>query len=338
MIIKSMGRKSAGKTSGAGVRGGGVFGRLVDYMTRSEDHEVAESVIWHGFYGHAGMAARDVVDAFQRNAAHLKARKNGNVLYHEILSFSRGHNLPDQELVRSVTDIGQEYLRQRATDQLAFGAVHRDTDHIHLHLMISANEVGKAERVRLSKKDFADIQKSVEAYALKHYPELAQTRVYDKSRAPEKLKTQTNEQAMKTRTGAQSRKEALKAKLHQFFERARSPEDLEGLLRAAGMSLYTRGKNFGVVLQDDQGEVRKHRFATLGLDTHYQATLERWTQDKGVQGAVRGQPEKDEEVGWGETSSDPPYTDQVLRDIERKQQTASKWPERPLGDRGDEER
>lgn len=280
MIIKSMGRKAAGKTSGMGGRGGGVFSRLVAYMTRADDHEAAESVIWHGFYGHVGMAPEDIVSEFQRNAALLKERKNGNVLYHEILSFSKGHSLPEHELVRSVTDIGQEYLRQRSPDQLAFGAVHRDTDHIHLHLMISANEVGKSERVRLSKKDFADIQKSVETYALQHYPELAQTRVYDKARSSERLKTQTHEQAMKARTGAQSRKEALKAQLHQLFERARSPEDLEALLRDAGMATYTRGKNLGVVVRDADGQERKHRFSTLGLDAHYLATVERFGQGR----------------------------------------------------------
>lgn len=283
MIIKSMGRKAAGKTSGMGGRGGGVFSRLVAYMTRADDHEAAESVIWHGFYGHAGMPAQAIVDEFQRNAARLKERKNGNVLYHEILSFSKGHSLPEQELIRSVTDIGQEYLRQRSPDQLAFGAVHRDTDHIHLHLMISANEVGKSERVRLSKKDFADIQKSVETYALQHYPELAQTRVYDKTRSTERLKTQTHEQAMKARTGAQSRKEALKAQLHQLFERARSPEDLEALLGDAGMSTYTRGKNLGVVVRDADGQERKHRFSTLGLDAHYLATVERFGQGRADQ-------------------------------------------------------
>lgn len=276
MIIKSMGRKAAG----TGKRGGGPFSRLVDYMTRADDHESAESVIWHGFYGDAGMPSEAITKEFQRNAERLKERKNGNVLYHEILSFSKGHQLPEPELIRSVADIGQEYLRARAPNQMAFGAVHRDTDHIHLHLMISANEVGKSDRVRLSKKDFSDIQKSVETYTLEHYPELAQTRVYDKTRDPERLKTQAHEQAMKVRTGGQSRKEALKAQLHQLFERARSPEDLQALMREAGMGVYSRGKTQGVVVRETGGQERKHRFATLGLDTHYLATVERLAQSK----------------------------------------------------------
>lgn len=384
MIIKSMGRKATGKTSGMGARGGGVFSRLVAYMTRADDHEAAESVIWHGFYGHAGMPAQDIVDEFQCNAARLKERKNGNVLYHEILSFSKGHSLHEHELIRSVTDIGQEYLRQRAPDQMAFGAVHRNTDHIHLHLMISANEVGKPERVRLSKKDFADIQKSVETYALQHYPELAQTRVYDKARSAERLKTQAHEQAMKARTGAQSRKEALKAQLHQLFERARSSEDLEALLRDAGMFTYTRGKNQGVVVRDADGQERKHRFSTLGLDTHYLATVERFGQGR-AEASPKEPPTPDQEDSmkpknpaanipkdWTDTGpsaaeivesefitgklhpewhgdgqeqdlgqtppENRPYTDSILRDIERKERAASRDQAKPSNDRGDDER
>ena len=357
-----------------------MFSRLVAYMTRTDDHEAAESVIWHGFYGHAGMSAQAIVDEFQRNAARLKERKNGNVLYHEILSFSKGHSLPEHKLIRSVTDIGQEYLRQRSPDQLAFGAVHRDTDHIHLHLMISANEVGKSERVRLSKKDFADIQKSVETYALQHYPELAQTRVYDKARSSERLKTQTHEQAMKARTGAQSRKEALKAQLHQLFERARTPEDLEALLHDADMTTYTRGKNLGVVVRDADGQERKHRFSTLGLDAHYLATVERFGQGR-ADPRPDTPPPRDQEDSmkpknpaanipkdWTDTgpsaaeivesefitgklhpewhgdgqehdqAENRPYTDSVLRDIERKERRESRDQEKSSPDRGDDER
>lgn len=41
MIIKSMGRKATNKNAGMGGRGGGVFARLVAYMTRADDHESA---------------------------------------------------------------------------------------------------------------------------------------------------------------------------------------------------------------------------------------------------------------------------------------------------------
>ena len=178
-------------------------------------------------------------------------------------------------LCRAVADVGQEYLRHRAPNQMAFGAVHFDTDHIHLHLMISANEVGKRERVRLTKAEFAEIQKTVEAFTLARYGELAQTRVYDRDRPRERLKTEVREQAMKARTGAPSRKESLKGKLHGLFERASSLADLEQSLQAEGLSFYTRGKSRGIVERLADGSERRHRLSTLGLGDHYQATESR---------------------------------------------------------------
>lgn len=275
MIIKSMGRKASGKMSGGGP-GRGPFQNLVAYMTRAGVGETTRAVLWNGFYGHENMPREEIVRSFEDNAGLLKERKNGNVLYHEILSFSAGYRLQGEALVRAVADIGQEYLRHRAPDQLAFGAIHFDTEHIHLHLMISANEVGKAQRARLSKERFAEIQKTVEAFALAHYGELAQTHIYDRARSRERLKTQAHEQAMKARSGSPSRKETLKSKLHNLFELAASEAELGRLLDAEGLAFYTRGKSRGVIERLPDGSERRHRLTTLGLETHYRATMERF--------------------------------------------------------------
>jgi len=305
MIIKSMGRKASAKMAGRG-QGRSPFSNLVRYMTREDAGEKAQSVLWHGFYGHEGMGERDIVSAFEENSGLLKERKNGNVLYHEILSFSAGYRLKGEELIRAVADVGQEYLRHRAPNQMAFGAVHFDTDHIHLHLMISANEVGKRERVRLTKADFAEIQKVVEAFTIARYGELAQTRVYDRNRPRERLKTEVREQAMKARTGAPSRKELLKGKLHGLFERASSLADLEQSLQAEGLNFYTRGKSRGVVERLADGSERRHRLSTLGLGEHYQATEQRL---QASERAKKPAMKKETEISR-ETKSDADRSDQ----------------------------
>jgi hypothetical protein len=279
VIIKSLGRKASAAMSGASKRGrGDPFLSLIRYMRRGEDGERAESVLWHGFYGHAGMSEADIIATFRANARHLPPRRNGNVLYHEILSFAAGYRLTGEALSRAVADIGAEYLRSRAPNQLAYGTIHFDTDHIHLHLLISANEVGKSERVRLSKAAFADIQKTTEAFAMVRHPELGQEQIYGKSRRRERLKTQAHEQAMKSRTGTLSRKEALKGRLHGLFERARSMAELTVMLEGEGVKLYRRGKSQGVMVRDADGTERRHRFSTLGLEPHFSATIERFGQ------------------------------------------------------------
>ena len=300
MIIKSLSRK-AGWRTGKGARKGtnttSAFGSLISYMNRAEKDERIKEVLWHNFYGDERTLADDIRETFERNAERLKERKNGNVLYHEMLSFSNGHRLDDATLDRIIADIGQAYLNERAANQLAYGVIHKDTDHIHLHLMISVNNVDKSDRVRLSKAEFADIQKRVETYVLEHYPELEQTRVYDKTQNQEKLKTQAHEQAMKSRTGKASRKEQMKAQLHQLFERAQSYEELAKLVQEAGISIYQRGKSVGVIVRDNDGTERRHRFASLGVLEHYERTnarLSGLTQEQAAQ-KTKTQ-EKDETV------------------------------------------
>ena len=185
------------------------------------------------------------------------------MLYHEIISFSAGHQLQREDLARTIADVGQEYLRERASQQLAYGVVHLDTDHIHLHLLISANPAGRPERVRLSRREFAQVQKNVERFALERYPELAQSRVYDRKRSRERLKTNVHEQAMTARTQAPSRKEAVKEALQRIFEQAETLGELTALCKAEGIAFYQRGKTVGVMVKEPDGLERKHRLATL---------------------------------------------------------------------------
>jgi hypothetical protein len=288
MIIKSLSRKAGwrtGKGSKKGTNSTSAFGSLIAYMNRADKDERIKAVLWHNFYADERTIADDIRRTFERNAAHLKERKNGNVLYHEMLSFSNGHRLDDATLDRVIADIGQAYLNERAVDQLAYGVIHKDTEHIHLHLMISANNVDKSDRVRLSKADFAEIQKRVEAYVLEKYPELEQTQIYAKTRHQEKLKTQAHEQAMKSRTGKTSRKEQVKTQLHQMFERAQSYDELAKLIQGAGIEMYQRGKSVGVVVRDADGAERRHRLASLGVLEHYERTNARLSGQKRTQGA-----------------------------------------------------
>lgn len=275
MIIKSLSRKSgatAGGVSSGHTRFSSAFGKLIRYMNRGIEDGEGCAILWHNFYGGERSTEAEILQEFEGNSKLLQERKNGNVLYHEILSFSAGHQAQGDDLYRMVADIGQEYLRERAPHQLGYGVVHLDTDHIHLHLMISANPAGRSERVRLSKSDFSEIQKRIERFTLDRYQELSQTQVYDKEKSQEKLKTQVHEQAMKARTGQPSQKEQIKTKLHQVFERATTIEELGKLLSAEGLSLYTRGKSVGVVAREADGTERKHRLSTLGVVEHYEQT------------------------------------------------------------------
>jgi Relaxase/Mobilisation nuclease domain len=276
MIIKSLGRKTAGRLGGSLGRSLGPIRALTRYMNRGILEEDGQAVLWQNFYGSDKTDENELVEVFEGNARSLRSRRNGNVLYHEILAFSEGAMLKGDALMRSIADVGQEYLRLRAPDQLAYGVVHKDTDHIHLHLMISANAVGKSDRVRLAKAEFTRITREAESFVLDRYPELAQTRVIGKIRDPERAKGNVHEQAQKVRTGKLSRKDAIKGRLHGLLEQAQNQADLETLFARDGFRLYTRGKSTGVIVREPDGIERKHRFGTLGLEKHYEMTLDRF--------------------------------------------------------------
>lgn len=269
MIIKSMARKEAS------------FAQLVAYMEKDS----GDRVLYHNFYGHDRMRTDEIVREFEENARRLPRRKNGNALYHEILSLSAGRVLDRAEARRILADIGYEYLSRRAPGQLAYGTLHRDTDHLHLHLCISSNDLGKPNRVRLAKRDFADIQKEVEALVLERYPELNQERIYTKDRTKERVKTASREQQFKERTGKTSRKEGMAGIVHGLLEYAGSAKELDALLARHGFKVYRRGKTFGLV----DAEGKRHRMKTLGLDLHFSAALERFGAPRDLIGPTRGQ-------------------------------------------------
>lgn len=249
-------------------------------------------VLFHNLFSHEKTPSEQIIEDFRRNAEYLRQRKNGNALYHEILSFSTGYRVQVDALVRAIADIGQEYLNQRAPDQLGYGVVHLDKDHAHLHLCISANRADAPDRVRLAKAEFAKVQQRIEAIVLERYPELAQGKVYDKERQAERIKSRRAEQEMRRHRGVASDKEQLTQRLHAIFELAQSADGRQQHLRCIGQRSF-QGIADAVIrsvdvaqpvrlIHDDQVPARGHQlFGMLGRELvradHHHVLLERPT-------------------------------------------------------------
>jgi len=257
MIIKSMARKEPS------------FDQLIQYIEKED----GERLIYHNFYGNDRLKTEEIIKTFKENAKLLPKRKNGNFLYHEILSLENKGNIQGKQLDDIAYELSSLYLEKRAEKQLAFGVLHRDTNNFHIHFCISANELNDPSRVRLSKAQFATIQKDLEYYVLEQYPDLNQSQIYTKPKDKQKIKTSNKEQELKKRTQAPSRKEEIKTHLHGIFEQANTKEELNNLLEESGFRLYTRGRYTGII--DLHKNERRHRLKTLGLLPHYEATQER---------------------------------------------------------------
>lgn len=210
-----------------------------------------------------------IVQAFSENHALLPGRVNGNALYHEIIALEPNTAATKKEQIAALRKLAMRYLDHRASQQLTVGVIHAETAHIHMHLMISSNAVLSKRRLRLSKKDFAEIQQDMETYRLKRFPELGTAHHYTEVR--EDLKRGNREQAAKQRTGRQSHKEELAAMLEALLQKARSREALDAELAKHGLTLYQRGRSVGVITEGG----RRYRFGTLGLAEAYAEAMAR---------------------------------------------------------------
>jgi len=244
MIVKSMSRKVPS------------FGQLIGYIDRDEGQEPYR--IRHNLMGRDPAHIRM---EFERNGDLLQRRKNGVYLYHEIISITRAKGLSFEEQKSRLFDIAQSYIAARCPDNLVFGGLHQDKEHsFHYHLMISANRAGETGRLRLTKKQFREIQVGLENHVLEQFPELEQKVAIGK-RSEKKLSR--SEAELERRTGKRPKREEVLERVRDAFA---SSKDRDSLLDALGrndLELYVRGKNLGVI---DHESGKRHRLKTLDAE------------------------------------------------------------------------
>ena len=158
----------------------------------------------------------------EENARLLPKRKNGVVLYHEILSITKSDEIGIEEQKQALSEIVRRYISERAGENMVFGGLHDEKDNnLHYHLVISANANGVSKRTRLSKAQFAKIQKDLEAHVLENYPQLKQQVAMNK--VAERKLSQPGAQLQK-RTGQMPKRDEMIAKLTRLFEAGNKAE------------------------------------------------------------------------------------------------------------------
>lgn len=260
MIIKSMARKAP------------TFGQLISYIGREAGED--ESAFAHNLY-HSGENDRLVEMQFRENYKKLEARKNGNALYHEIIALEPQPHLKPHEVAERLYWIALYYCEIRAEGQLAWGKVHHDTDFPHVHLMISSNKAQCSKRVRLSRKEFAEIQKLTERMVNRHFPELKNEAVYDRAshaKDPSRFGSTLRrvEGEMIRRTGKPSKKQEVAREVKSLMDRSADLGQLQMQLDQLGFSLHQRGSHH---VLEEKNTGRRYRLKTLGLDRDMETIL-----------------------------------------------------------------
>ena len=235
MIFKSLGRKDKS------------FNQLYDYMKKGTDFEDLDLTFSHNIFS---KERDDILREFDSNAQFLKARKNGNYFYHDILSISRNEHSIDKAYQKSaLLDLANTYIKNRAGDCLVYGFIHDEKDNnLHIHLMISANEYQKTNRFRLEKKDFQKAKEITERKCLTDYKELKQDKLINKD------KTYKND------------KEKLVEDFEYNCSYASSKGELIELMAFDGYEYYLRGNTDGFLILETK---KKHRLKTLGIKDQF---------------------------------------------------------------------
>jgi len=166
-VIKSMSRKGSPN-----------FRRIVNYILKEQ-----QAKAWTLL--HNMQATPDdkeaIIQAFIQNDTFRKKRKNGNAYYHEILSFSNLDYKAISSNIWILEDLTQEYLNRR-TDGIALAYPHIDDStkshpSIHVHILLSANELESSSSIRISKAEFKRIKRAIEEIQAERYPEIVHSTI-----------------------------------------------------------------------------------------------------------------------------------------------------------------
>jgi len=247
MIIKSMSRKEPS------------FDQLASYMSSEKSDDDYD--LYHNCFSRSH---DDLVEEFLTNSQLLSKRKNGNYLYHEIVSILLKEGIDQKQAKYDLRDIAERYIEARCSHNMVYGCLHEDHDHnLHYHLMISANERGERKRMRLTQRQFDTAKRNLESHVLEHYPHLEQPEIINVSSESEKMSVKAGE--VKRRMGAMPIRDEIKKTIEDAMVQNESMNDFVFHLSERGYQFYTRGKNFGVEVQHEDGKSKKYRFSTLGI-------------------------------------------------------------------------
>ncbi|MEO1263251.1 MAG: relaxase/mobilization nuclease domain-containing protein [Bacteroidota bacterium] len=267
MVIKSLRHKAPS------------FKKLIEYIANgSEERQILTRNL-------RSTTMQGIVNEYYHND-QFRSNYSKTLLYHTILSFSPD----DTPLITDemIYDLTNKYIDLRNPNALTFAAIHKDTNHYHVHVALSGCERNSSKVLRLDDKQFWQIRQDLEAYQKEKYPQLLHSLVYlgkergrKNSRTRDRNTRKEKEYQRSVRTKAPSEKEQLTEVLSKAYASSFSREEFYQHLENEGLELYHRnGQTVGV-----RGK-RKYRFSTLGFSQEkfevLDRTAQRWEHEKNL--------------------------------------------------------
>lgn len=252
MIIKSMSRKHR------------TFSQLYHYMKDGSSRSSEYDYFSHNIYSRKD---QDIINEFVANSRKVKARKNGNYLFHEVIAITKSKQLTLEQEKERLFDIVRNYVDMRCKNNLVAGYMHDEKDiNVHFHLMISSNELDAFKNQRLTKFDFDKAKKELERYVIEKYPELEQDIIMN-AKAEQKKSRESNKAAeIKRKGGRLEKKEHMVKTLNSIFSNSRTMNEYFTQLEQQHIEMYNRGSAIGFINKTDG---KKYRLKTLALEEQF---------------------------------------------------------------------
>jgi len=196
---------------------------------------------------------KNITEQFFENAKLVPERKNGVYMYHEILSFHKDEVEISNEILQ---DLLSDWVELRAPKNLIYGAVHREKDHTHIHLMISSNGLNEKKKLRLTKNQFKKIKLELEKKQIEKYPHLRKSICQDLTQKRNISRKFGDLKAQKGKNKLTEREQ-----IQNLINQAIKSPNFKEFFKSQNIEPYKRGKNDGVLFQG-----KKYRFKTLGFE------------------------------------------------------------------------
>jgi len=205
---------------------------------------------------------------FKFNETYRQRKRSDSVYFtHEILSWHRDD--AKNITLEKMEVMAREYIKLRNPKGMYVTVPHFDKEHYHIHICASGVEYKTGKALRLSKTELTKLKKDIQQFQLERFPELSKSIVVHGRK--EKSVSSEKEYQMKFRTGRETEKEIVLAKLKTCYKKADSKEIFFELLKECGLKTYERsGKVTGIA----HGKY-KFRFRRLGFSEERLEELER---------------------------------------------------------------
>lgn len=243
MIIKNLTRRTGIK-------------QLVYYVLEKERVIVHKTIPYLNIYHNVRTRNVDlIIKEFEQNEKlRVHHRKDNVLLNHAVISFSKEDTPHLNE--KTIKDLIDKFIELRGERNMYIGSLHRDKDHLHVHLLYPGIELGTGLSNRISRDQFNKIKIELDLYQRLKYPELYHS-------LP-KLNSQPD-CLHKSIDKRQSIKGELQRSIKLALSTSKSKEEFIQHLSNVGYNPYYRSGQ----LQGVQFGAMKFRFKTLGINNAF---------------------------------------------------------------------